>query len=58
MFGFTLKQLRYIEAAARTGSIANAAQELNISQSSITAAIDNFEQCPGSAPMRQIRLNG
>lgn len=44
MFGFTLKQLRYIEAAARTGSIANAALELNISQSSITAAIDKFEE--------------
>jgi DNA-binding transcriptional LysR family regulator len=44
MFGFTFKQLRYIEAAARTGSIANAALELNISQSSITAAIDNCEQ--------------
>jgi len=44
MFGFTFKQLRYIEAAARTGSIANAALELNISQSSITAAIDKCEQ--------------
>jgi len=49
MFGFTLKQLRYIEAAARTGSIASAAGELNISQSSITAAIDKFEEDLGYA---------
>lgn len=47
MFGFTLKQLRYIEAAARTGSIANAADELNISQSAVTAAIDKFEEALG-----------
>ncbi|MDU8925858.1 LysR family transcriptional regulator [Alisedimentitalea sp. MJ-SS2] len=41
---FTLKQLRYIEAAGRLGSIARAAEEMNISQSSITAAIDALEQ--------------
>ena len=40
---FTLKQLRYVEAAGRTGSIARAANELNISQSSVTAAIDALE---------------
>ena len=40
---FTLKQLRYVEAAGRMGSIARAARELNISQSSITAAIDALE---------------
>ncbi len=40
---FTLKQLRYVEAAGRTGSIARAADEMNISQSSITAAIDALE---------------
>ena len=40
---FTLKQLRYVEAAGRLGSIAAAAQELAISQSSITAAIDALE---------------
>ncbi|MEO1105565.1 MAG: LysR family transcriptional regulator, partial [Pseudomonadota bacterium] len=39
----TIKQLRYVEAAERTGSIAAAANELNISQSSITAAIDSME---------------
>lgn len=39
----TLKQLRYVEAAGRLGSIAKAAEELLISQSSITAAIDALE---------------
>lgn len=43
MVGLTLKQLRYVEAAGRTGSISKAADELNISQSSITAAIDGIE---------------
>jgi DNA-binding transcriptional LysR family regulator len=40
---FTLKQLRYIEATGRLGAIAKAANELNISQSSITAAIGALE---------------
>ncbi len=40
---FTLKQLRYIEAAGRLGSISRAAKEQSISQSSITAAIDSLE---------------
>lgn len=40
---FTLKQLRYVEAAGRLGSIAKAAESLSISQSSITAAIDSLE---------------
>ena len=43
MLNFTLKQLRYIEAAGRLGSIAKAAKEQSISQSSITAAIDSME---------------
>ena len=41
---FTLKQLRYVEAAGRLGSIAKASEELSISQSSITTAIDALEQ--------------
>lgn len=40
---FTLKQLRYVEATGRLGSIANAAAEISISQSSITAAISALE---------------
>lgn len=44
---FTLKQMRYVEAAGRTGSIVKAAHELNISQSSITAAIDALEAALG-----------
>ena len=43
MLNFTLKQLRYVEATDRLGSIANAAAELNISQSSITAAVNALE---------------
>jgi DNA-binding transcriptional LysR family regulator len=43
MLNFTLKQLRYVEAAGRLRSIAKAAAELSISQSSITAAIDSLE---------------
>ncbi|MFD2856666.1 LysR family transcriptional regulator [Seohaeicola zhoushanensis] len=38
-----MKQLRYVEAAGRLGSIARAAEEMAISQSSITAAIDALE---------------
>lgn len=40
----TLRQLGYITAASRHGSISGAAQQLNISTSSILAAIDTFEQ--------------
>lgn len=47
VLNFTLKQLRYVEAAGRLGSIASAATDLNISQSSITAAIDALEQSLG-----------
>ena len=43
MTSLTIKKLRYVEAAGRTGSIAAAASDLNISQSSITAAIDALE---------------
>ncbi|MEM7269229.1 MAG: LysR family transcriptional regulator [Pseudomonadota bacterium] len=43
----TIKQLRYAEAAGRLGSIAAAAKEHNISQSSITAAIDAMEASLG-----------
>ena len=39
----TLKQLRYLEAAARLRSITGAAGEFNISPSSISAAIDSIE---------------
>ncbi|MBB3994918.1 DNA-binding transcriptional LysR family regulator [Sulfitobacter undariae] len=43
MSSLTIKQLRYVEAAGRTGSISAAAALSNISQSSITAAIDALE---------------
>lgn len=40
---YTLKQLRYIDMAARHKSITGASAELNISPSSISAAIDALE---------------
>jgi DNA-binding transcriptional LysR family regulator len=39
----SLRQLRYVVTAARLRSISKAAQHLSISQSSIAAAINNFE---------------
>lgn len=58
---FTLKQLRYVEAAGRTRSITNAATQLCISQSSVTAAIDALEDTLGfdlfiRAPAKGISL--
>lgn len=54
----TLKQLRYYDAAIRTGSIARAAAEMNISQSSITAAIDTIEQQIGQELFRRVPARG
>lgn len=55
---FTLKQLRYFDAAMRCGSIAKAASEMNISQSSITVAIDQIEQAVGAELFRRIPARG
>lgn len=55
---FTLKQLRYFDSALRTGSIAKAAGEMNISQSSITAALDNIEQTVGQELFRRVPAKG
>lgn len=55
---FTLKQLQYFEAALRTGSIANASVELNISQSSITAAVDAIEAMTQSELLRRMPAKG
>lgn len=55
---FTLKQMRYFDAALRTGSIARAAQEMNISQSSITAAIDQIEITLGVSLFRRVPAKG
>jgi len=41
---YTLKQLLYVDVAARHGSITRASKELHISPSSISAAIDAVEQ--------------
>jgi molybdate transport repressor ModE-like protein len=40
---FSLKQVRYFIAAAETGQISHAAVELNVSQSAVTAAIQQLE---------------
>jgi DNA-binding transcriptional LysR family regulator len=55
---FTLKQLRYFNAALRGGSIAAAAAEMNISQSSITAAIDQLETAIGTELFRRVPAKG
>ncbi|MGR3621630.1 LysR substrate-binding domain-containing protein [Pseudophaeobacter sp.] len=55
---FTLKQLKYFDAALRTGSIARAAVEMNISQSSITAAIDIIEQTTQAELLRRLPAKG
>ena len=55
---FTLKQLRYFDAALRSGSIARAAAEMNISQSSITAAIDLIKQTLDVDLFRRIPAKG
>lgn len=46
---YTLKHLRYIEAAERQGSITAAAEVLAVSASSISAAIDGIESQIGQA---------
>ena len=55
---FTLKQLLYFHAALRNRSIARAAKEMNISQSSITAAVDQIEQIVGAELFRRIPAKG
>lgn len=55
---FTLKQLRYFDAALRTGSIAKAAIEMNISQSSITAAINAVEDVTQAELFRRMPAKG
>ena len=55
---FTLKQLRYFDAALRGGSIAAASARMNISQSSITAAIDQIEKTIGAELFRRIPAKG
>lgn len=55
---FTLKQLRYFDAALRLGSIARASEDMNISQSSVTAALDLIEQSIGQELFRRIPAKG
>ena len=55
---FTIKQLQYFDAALRTGSSANASAELNISQSSITAAVDAIEATTKAELLRRLPAKG
>lgn len=55
---FTLKQLRYFDAAMRTGSFVRAADDMSISVSSITAAIDFIEQTTGAELLRRMPAKG
>lgn len=55
---FSIKQLTYFDAALRTGSIAKASAEVNISQSSITAAINLIEETTGAELLRRMPAKG
>lgn len=55
---FTLKQLRYVHAVGRLGSISQAASAMNISQSSITSAIDAIEATLGFTIFRRVPSAG
>jgi molybdate transport repressor ModE-like protein len=46
---FSLKQIRYFVAAAETGQISRAAAEFNVSQSAVTAAVQQLEALLGMA---------
>jgi len=45
---FSLKQIRYFIAAADTGKVSYAAIELNVSQSAVTAAVQQLERVLGA----------
>src|SRR5260370_42372845 len=54
----TLKQLRYAVAAARHGNITLAAEELHVSQPSISVAIQQLEEHFGHALLTRQRGTG
>lgn len=55
---FTLAQLRYVVAVARYGSVTAAAQALNVSQPSISVAIDHVEEALGQKMFVRQRGSG
>ena len=55
---FTLKQLRYVHAVGRLGSISQAAASMNISQSSVVAAVDSIEAALGFTVFRRVPSAG
>ena len=55
---FWIKQLTYFDTALKTGSIAKASVEVNISQPSITAAFDIIEETTGVELLRGMQAKG
>ena len=52
----SLKQVRYFIATADAGQVSQAAIELNVSQSAVTAAIKQLEDDPGVTLFRRMHL--
>lgn len=52
---FTLRQLQYFSAVARTGQISLAAAECHVSQSTMTAAVAELERLLGSLLFERVR---
>lgn len=50
----SLKQIRYFVAAAETGRVSQAAMELNVSQSTVTAAIQQLESAVGARLLERV----
>lgn len=55
---FSLRAMRYVRAAMRAGSIASAAQELNVAASAVSAALDRAEEAFGVALVTRARAKG
>ncbi|OYO13276.1 LysR family transcriptional regulator [Enemella evansiae] len=54
----TLRQLEHFTAIARTGSISAAAEELHVSRTSVTSALDALERIRGTVLCRRSKTEG
>ena len=54
----SLRAMRYVRAAMRAGSIAAAAEELNVAASAVSAALDRAEETFGVALVTRARAKG
>jgi DNA-binding transcriptional LysR family regulator len=54
----TLKQIRYFLAAAETGQFSTAAQRMHVTQTAVTAAIRELEECLGDALFERHHASG